>query len=161
MVIEAVLTDMDKVGSIAGGGRYDNLVEAFLPDKVIPAVGFSVGIERIFAILEEKSNESRTRTTATDVLVASVGPNLLSERFKICSELWSKDIKTEFLYYAEPKLKKQLDYANTNQIPWVIIIGEDEQKEKVVKVKNMSNSEEQKIKRASLVEEMKKLIGKP
>jgi len=159
MVMEAVLTDVDKVGSIAGGGRYDNLVEAFLPDKVIPAVGFSVGIERIFAILEEKSTESRT--TATDVLVASVGPNLLSERFKICSELWSKDIKTEFLYYVEPKLKKQLDYANTNQIPWVIIIGEDEQKEKVVKLKNMSNSEEQKIKRISLVEEIQKLIGKP
>lgn len=59
LIYEAVLTDTDKVGSIAGGGRYDGLVGMFSA-KNIPAVGVSIGIERIFSILEEKAKEDKT-----------------------------------------------------------------------------------------------------
>ena len=70
LIYEAVLTDTDKVGSIAGGGRYDGLVGMF-SNKSIPAVGVSVGIERIFAILEEKAkNDPTIRATETQILVA-------------------------------------------------------------------------------------------
>ena len=63
LIYEAVLTDSDKVGSIAGGGRYDELVGMF-SSKSIPAVGVSIGIERVFAILEEKA-EGKVRATET------------------------------------------------------------------------------------------------
>jgi histidyl-tRNA synthetase len=70
LIYEAVLTDTDKVGSIAGGGRYDGLVGMF-SNKSIPAVGVSVGIERIFSILEEKAkNDPTIRATETQILIA-------------------------------------------------------------------------------------------
>jgi histidyl-tRNA synthetase len=70
LIYEAVLTDTNRVGSIAGGGRYDGLVGMF-SGKQIPAVGVSVGIERVFAILEEKSKDDYTvRPTETQILIA-------------------------------------------------------------------------------------------
>jgi histidyl-tRNA synthetase len=70
LIYEAVLTDTDRVGSIAGGGRYDGLVGMF-SNKPIPAVGVSIGIERVFAILEEKSKDDYTvRETETQILIA-------------------------------------------------------------------------------------------
>ena len=70
LIYEAVLTDENKVGSIAGGGRYDGLVGMFSA-KDIPAVGVSIGIERVFAILEEKAkSQASTRPTKTQILVA-------------------------------------------------------------------------------------------
>ena len=88
LIYEAVLTDTDRVGSIAGGGRYDGLVGMF-SSKNIPAVGVSVGIERIFAILEEKAkNDASMRATETQILIASIGKNMVAERLRICNELW-------------------------------------------------------------------------
>ena len=98
LIYEAVLTDTDKVGSIAGGGRYDGLVGMF-SSKSIPAVGVSIGIERIFSILEERSKADNTiRSTETMILIASIGKGMTGERLKICSELWQKGIKAETLY---------------------------------------------------------------
>ena len=91
------------LGSIAGGGRYDGLVGMF-SGKNIPAVGVSVGIERIFAILEEKARKDPSvRATETQILIAQIGKNLASERLKICSELWANGIKAETLYNDNPK----------------------------------------------------------
>jgi histidyl-tRNA synthetase len=68
LIYEAVLTDTDRVGSIAGGGRYDKLVGMF-SGKDIPAIGVSIGIERVFSILEEKMAQE-TRATTTQIMVA-------------------------------------------------------------------------------------------
>lgn len=68
LIYEAVLTDTDRVGSIAGGGRYDGLVGMF-SGKDIPAIGVSIGIERVFSILEEKL-QGQCRATSTQVMVA-------------------------------------------------------------------------------------------
>jgi histidyl-tRNA synthetase len=76
LIYEAVLTDTDRVGSIAGGGRYDGLVGMF-SGKAIPAVGVSIGIERIFSILEEKmKNDLTIRPTETQILIASIGKDM-------------------------------------------------------------------------------------
>ena len=86
LIYETVLTDTDKVGSISGGGRYDNLVGMF-SGKQIPAVGVSIGIERIFNILEEKYKDSPDiRSVETEVLVAGIGKNLTKERFRVINE---------------------------------------------------------------------------
>jgi histidyl-tRNA synthetase len=98
LIYEAVLTDTDRVGSIAGGGRYDGLVGMF-SNKPIPAVGVSIGIERVFAILEEKSKDDYTvRETETQIMIAQIGKNLIGDRMKILNDLWSLNIKAETVY---------------------------------------------------------------
>ncbi|XP_015776106.1 PREDICTED: histidine--tRNA ligase, cytoplasmic-like [Acropora digitifera] len=83
------------VGSVAGGGRYDNLVGMFAKGRKVPCVGVSIGIERIFSILEAQAqlNGQKIRTSKTQVLVASGQKNLLEERMKLASELWDAGLK--------------------------------------------------------------------
>ncbi len=86
MIFEAVLEGAN-VGSIAGGGRYDGLVGMF-SGKNIPSVGGSIGIERIFNILEKRALESNSiRQSSTDVLVCTVGNGLVIEKLKVVQEL--------------------------------------------------------------------------
>jgi histidyl-tRNA synthetase len=129
VIYEAVLVDGEtKVGSIAAGGRYDNMVGQFA-GKDIPAVGVSIGIERVMAIMEAKARESTTtaaRRNKTDVLVTSIGPNLLPHRIRLCSALWAVNIKAEFPYAENPKFQKQLTQALECGVPLLVIIGEDE-----------------------------------
>ena len=87
------------MGSIAGGGRYDELVGSmfkFSGIEQVPCVGFSIGIERIFTIMEERAKqggEHAVRTLQTDVLVVSAQKGLLQDRMKICNILWEEKIK--------------------------------------------------------------------
>lgn len=88
------------VGSIAGGGRYDNLVGMFDPKhKQVPCVGVSIGIERIFAVLEAQlsSSNSKVRTTEVELYVASAQKNLFENRMKLCQELWDGGFKVRIL----------------------------------------------------------------
>nr|XP_032624768.1 histidine--tRNA ligase, cytoplasmic-like [Chelonoidis abingdonii] len=88
--------ELGSVGSVAGGGRYDGLVGMFDPKgRKVPCVGVSIGIERIFSILEQKveASEEKIRTTETQVLVAAAQKKLLEERLKLISELWDSGIK--------------------------------------------------------------------
>ena len=161
LIYETVLTDTDKVGSISGGGRYDNLVGMF-SGKQIPAVGVSIGIERIFNILEEKYKDSaEIRSVETEVFVASIGKNMTKERLKVLNELWDNEIKAEILYNENPRMDKQMDYVLNNRIPFMIFIGENELKENKLKIKCMANSIEKMIERDRLIEEIKNLKGKP
>jgi len=158
LIYEAVLTDSDRVGSIAGGGRYDELVGMF-SSKSIPAIGVSIGIERVFAILEEKAaSDKHIRATETQILVASVGKDMQKERLRVCSELWKAGVKAETNYKDNPKPRDQLDYAFDNGIPLVIWIGEEEVKNGVVKVKQLNSKEEEFVKREELVSKVKELI---
>ena len=104
LIYEAVLTDTDRVGSIAGGGRYDGLVGMF-SGKVVPAVGVSVGIERVFSILEEKAG-AEVRATSTQIFVAQASKNLTAERMKLLSEFWKNGIAAETLISDNPKAAK-------------------------------------------------------
>ena len=134
LIFEAVLIGAN-VGSIAGGGRYDHLVGMF-SNKEIPAVGGSIGIERLFAILEEKyKDDPSIRCNMTEVLVASIGGGMAGHRLALCSELWGKKINAETLYNDNPKPQKQLSYALENGIPMMIFLGEDEIKANKAKIK--------------------------
>lgn len=84
------------LGSIAGGGRYDNLVGMFdSRNKNVPCVGVSIGVERIFSVLESQnvSRNTKVRTTEVEVYVASAQKNLLEERMRVCRQLWDGGIK--------------------------------------------------------------------
>ena len=84
------------MGSVAGGGRYDNLVGMFDPKgRKVPCVGISIGIERVFSLMEAKvmSQEKKVRTTDTQIFVASAQKNLVEERMKLCKELWDSKFR--------------------------------------------------------------------
>jgi histidyl-tRNA synthetase len=84
----------DAVGSIAGGGRYDELVGMFDPKgRKVPCVGVSIGVERIFSLLEARGADQSLRANTVEVYVASAQKNMLEERMKICNQLWSAGIK--------------------------------------------------------------------
>lgn len=147
------------VGSVAGGGRYDGLVGMFDPKgRKVPCVGVSIGIERIFSIMEQKAEASdeKIRTTETQVLVAAAQKKLLEERMKLIAELWNAGIKAELLYKKNPKLLNQLQYCEETGIPLVAIIGEQELKDGVVKLRDVSTREEVDVSRQNLVEEIQR-----
>ncbi|CAD6193506.1 unnamed protein product [Caenorhabditis auriculariae] len=149
------------VGSVAAGGRYDGLVGMFSPKANVPCVGVSFGIERLFAIKEARqAAQSVLRTSETEVFVASAQKNLLKERMKICKELWDDGIKAEFAYKANPKLLTQLQYCEERKIPLVIIIGEREIQEKIVKLRNVASREEEDVPLSSLANAIREKISK-
>lgn len=131
------------VGSVAAGGRYDNLVGMFSGKAQIPCVGISFGVDRIFSITEarmaaDKSAE-QVRNNETEVYLMAFGgkgfTGLVKERMKLCSMLWKAGIKAEFLYKVKPKLQNQFKAAEVNDTPLSVIIGEDEIAQGKVKLK--------------------------
>lgn len=145
VIYEAVLLDPSVgVGSIAAGGRYDNLVGMFAAaGTVVPCVGVSIGVERVFAIMEERARAeagSGLVSTPVSVLVCAIPStkfDMTSERMKVCSELWSANISAEMLYAVDPKLQKQVTVAAEGNIPYVVVLGEDELSKGEVQVKDM------------------------
>jgi histidyl-tRNA synthetase len=93
--------------------------------------------------------------------VAAIGKNLTKERYKIVNELWDKGVKAEILYNENPRMDKQMDYACDNRIPFIIFIGENEVKEKKIKVKCMANASEVLFTRDNYIEEILKLRMDP
>ncbi|KAM3612073.1 uncharacterized protein V6R79_002283 [Siganus canaliculatus] len=147
------------VGSVAAGGRYDGLVGMFDPKgRKVPCVGVSIGIERIFSIMEQKmeSSAEKVRTTEVQVMVASAQKNLLEEKLKLITELWNAGIKAELMYKKNPKLLSQLQYCEDSGIPLVAILGEQELKDGVVKLRVVATREEINVSRADLECEIKK-----
>uniref|UniRef100_A0A671FJL0 histidine--tRNA ligase n=1 Tax=Rhinolophus ferrumequinum TaxID=59479 RepID=A0A671FJL0_RHIFE len=150
------------VGSVAAGGRYDGLVGMFDPKgHKVPCVGLSIGVERIFSIVEQrmKTFGEKVRTTETQVFVATPQKNFLQERLKLIAELWDAGIKAELLYKNNPKLLTQLHYCENTGIPLVVIIGEQELKEGVIKLRLVASREEVAIKRENLVAEIQKRLS--
>ncbi|XP_053763392.1 histidine--tRNA ligase, mitochondrial isoform X1 [Panthera pardus] len=150
------------VGSVAAGGRYDKLVGMFDPKgHKVPCVGLSIGVERIFSIVEQrmKTFGQKIRTTETQVFVATPQKNFLHERLKLIAELWDAGIKAELLYKNNPKLLTQLHYCEDMGIPLVVIIGEQEMKEGIIKLRSVASREEVAIKRENLVAEIQKRLS--
>ncbi|XP_021266515.1 histidine--tRNA ligase, cytoplasmic-like [Numida meleagris] len=149
------------IAKVAGGGRYDGLVGMFDPKgRKVPCVGVSIGIERIFSILEHriKASGEKVRTTETQVMVATPQKHLLSARLKLISELWDVGIKAEMMYRKDPKLLKQLQYCEDMGIPLVAIIGEEELRDGVVKLRDVATREEVDIPREELAAEIRRRL---
>lgn len=145
------------VGSIAGGGRYDNLVGMFdSKGKQVPCVGVSIGVERIFAVIEARQQKEnlKTRTTEVEVYVASAHKGLHEKRLQVLNELWEGGVKAEHSYKINPKLLVQLQHCEERQIPLVLILGDSELERGVVKLRNVLTREEAEVSREKLVDEI-------
>ncbi|KAF7791075.1 hypothetical protein EIP86_002036 [Pleurotus ostreatoroseus] len=164
------------VGSIAAGGRYDNLVGMFTAAAAgegkkaaqLPCVGISFGLDRVFAILWPKWVERGMRSKDTMAYVMAAGDGLLTERVKLVKELREVGIKADFLYKNKPKLPAQFAAGERDEAPFAIILGGDELKEGLVTVKEQkwefvdgekrkvqSTDQGLKIKRAELIDWLK------
>lgn len=141
-IFEVVLDDKN-IGSLCGGGRYDDLTEIF-GYKDISGIGISFGIERIYQIMNERNLFSDQLLNNEAVLVCSMSEKFMNNSLKVSSLLRKNNIITD-LYPDNPKLKKQLQYANNNGIPYVIIIGEDEVNSKLYTLKNMKTGSQEKL----------------
>ena len=130
------------VGSVAAGGRYDELVGMFSGKSQIPCVGISFGVDRIFSITKARMEaHDGVRSTEVDVFVMAFGgkgfTGLLKERMHITKILWDAGIKAEFSYKQKPKLPAQFKMAEQGGIPFAVILGEEEQAGGKVKIKEM------------------------
>lgn len=132
------------VGSIAAGGRYDELVGMFSGKQTVPCVGISFGVERIFSITKsrmEAEGNKALRTNEVDVFVMAFGgkgfDGLLPQRMEVAKRLWDAGIKAEFSWKVKPKLPQQFKAAETNGVPFALILGEDELKAGQCKLKEM------------------------
>lgn len=133
------------VGSVAAGGRYDELVGMFSGKTQIPCVGISFGVDRIFSItkarMEADKGAAAVRSTEVDVFVMAFGgkgfTGLLKERMQVTKTLWDAGIKAEFAYKQKPKLPAQFKSAEQSGIPFAVILGDDEQALGKVKIKEM------------------------
>ncbi len=134
-VFEASLDDAPEFGSVFGGGRYDGLVERFLGRK-IPAVGASIGVDRLFAAMEKLGLHELAPSTAK-VIVTVMEPSRLVEYQKLTREIRQAGINAEMYLGDEKSLGKQLQYANRQQIPLAVIIGSDEFAKGEVTIKNL------------------------
>ena len=136
--------------SIGGGGRYDKIIGDFIGDgKEYPACGISFGLDAIFEILKEKES---LKSTNTDVYMIPMENKI--EAIKIANNLRNNNINVD-IEMNNKKLKKALNYANIESIPFVIIIGDDELKENKVIVKDMVNGTQEKVEIEKIVRKVK------
>ena len=142
----------EKIGSLCGGGRYDDLTEIF-GYKNISGIGISFGIERIYQIMNEKGLFPKNIINSKTILVSSLSEEFMTNSLKLASKLRENNIKTD-LYPDNPKLKKQLQYANNNSIPYVVIIGEDEVKSNLFTLKNMVSGKQEKLSLEEIISEI-------
>ncbi len=138
-----------QIGSITGGGRYDNLTGIFgLPN--VSGVGISFGADRIYDVLTELNLFPAALQSSTQVLFAAFGQDELRYALRWAKELRANGIAVEV--YPEPaKMKKQMGYADTKQIPFVAIVGGDEMAQNKVMLKNMTSGEQELMELGELV----------
>lgn len=150
-VYETFLNEYRSLGSVCSGGRYDNLAE-YYTDKKMPGVGVSIGLTRLFYQLNELQAIKQKQKSIAKVLVIPMTENI-EKALEIATSLRKENIPTE-IYLEEKKIKAKMKYANHLEIPYVILVGEDEIKNNVVTLKNMVTGEQETI---HLVEAMNKL----
>jgi len=148
MIVEVKAPASVKMGSIGGGGRYDDLTGLFgLPG--LSGVGISFGVDRIYDVLEELQLFPATAQQSTQVLFFNLDANTSATAFAMLMQLRERGIASE-LFHEPAKMDKQMKYANKRGIPYVIIMGESEIQEGVLSVKNMITGEQTKIKKEEL-----------
>jgi histidyl-tRNA synthetase len=146
-IIEVKSKDVS-IGSICGGGRYDNLTGVFGMEGV-SGVGISFGADRIYDVLNQLDLFNDIRVSSTQALVVNFGKQEIQYALKILDQLRSLVVSTE-LYPDPVKLKKQMSYADAKKIPYILIAGEDEIKNNCITVKIMSTGEQKTILLADL-----------
>ena len=151
-VYETFLNEYRELGSVCSGGRYENLAE-YYTDKKLPGVGVSIGLTRLFYKLNELNLIKAKKKSISDVLIIPMIEDL-TVPIEIASELRKSDIKTE-IYLNNKKLKAKFKYADKLEIPYVVVIGEDEIEENKYKLKDMKTGNEQLVDISQMIKILK------
>ena len=138
-VYETFLNDYRELGSVCSGGRYENLAENYT-DKKLPGVGVSIGLTRLFYKLNELNIIKADKKSISDILIIPMTENM-SVPLELGTELRKLKVNTE-IYLNNKKIKAKMKYADKLDIPYVIVIGDDEIANNTIKVKNMETGEE-------------------
>ncbi len=145
-IFEVISTDFS--GSLGGGGRYDNLVGMF-SNRQVPAVGFSLGLERILLLMEERQMFPTLQLTA-QVMVCILPATPLPPAVGLASRLRGAGITVE-VYPEQSKLKRQLSTADAQQIPYALILGPDEVERRRYTLKDLTTGEQQSLDEDDLI----------
>ena len=140
-VYETILDEYPRLGSICSGGRYENLT-AYYTDQKLPGIGISIGLTRLFSQLKEKDLITENKRSLTQVLVIPFDRKDMQYTLSLASKIRTAGINTD-IYYQDKKMKMKLNYANRLNIPYVILIGEDEIKLNKATLKNMETGEQE------------------
>ncbi len=142
-VYETTLLDHPEIGSVCSGGRYDNLAE-YYTDRQLPGVGISIGLTRLFYVLNEQGMLNTARNIApADVLVIPMTEDM-SHAIALSTRLRDAGIRVQ-LYTEQKKFKAKMSYADKIGVPYAVFVGEDEVKENVVACKDMVTGEQTKL----------------
>ncbi len=150
-IFEVVANDV-KMGSICGGGRYDDLTGIF-GLKDVSGVGISFGADRIYDVLNELDGFPKSSIKGTQVLILNFGDEEEVEAVKIVNILRNNNIASE-LYPENNKMKKQMNYANNNNIPYVILAGSKELSSGLLTLKNMESGEQKSLSIDAIINEI-------
>ena len=157
-VYETVLLDHPEVGSICSGGRYDDLA-GYYTNKSLPGVGISIGLTRLFYILQEQNMISDAVLTApADVLILPMTDDL-SAAVALASELRAGGLRVQ-IYSEKKKFKAKIGYADKLGIPFVIFLGEDEVAQHVCALKNMATGVQEAVTSAAALETIRAEIAR-
>ena len=156
IILEVSSPDSVSVGSIAGGGRYDDLIQSGSNDN-LSGFGLSFGFDRIYLILEELNLFPDTIDNQKTFLFINFDNNISEQILNSITNLRYQGIICE-LYPSDVKIKKQLDYANKKNFDYVVLIGEDEVNNDSFVLKNMNSGEQNSYKMNTIEDEIKKLI---
>ena len=142
-VYETTMLDHPEIGSICSGGRFDNLAE-YYTDKKLPGVGISIGLTRLFFVLEDQGYlNDQLNTAPADALILPMTEDL-SAAIALATQLRSAGVRTQ-LYGEQKKFKQKMSYADKLGVPYVIFLGEEEIASGVTAVKNMRTGEQVKV----------------
>ena len=157
--IYETVVEEPKIGSITGGGRYDELIGSF-SRQGYPATGTSFGIERIIDVMEEFDMfPAAVGKTVTQVLVTVFDAELVQESLKLATLLRQDGIRTE-VYCRSTRLSTQIKYADTKGIPYAVILGSDEVEAGTVAIRDLASREQQVVPREKLVECIQEWINR-
>lgn len=164
VILEAVLLGQkpgQEVGSVAGGGRYDNLVGMFSSSGTqIPCVGASVGIERLFALIEAKAKAAGPiKTSPVQVFVAAAGGDCFDERMKMLQRMWDADLPAEMSMKRKVKPLDQFNYCEKNGIPLAVVLGPGELERGVCKIRRISDRFECEVALDQVEEKVRELLN--
>ncbi|MEY8402164.1 histidine--tRNA ligase [Oscillospiraceae bacterium 44-34] len=139
-VYETTMLDHPEIGSICSGGRYDNLAE-YYTDKQLPGVGISIGLTRLFFVLEDQGYLNDALNTApADVLILPMTEDM-GPAISLATQLRTAGVRTQ-IYGEQKKFKQKMNYADKLGVPYVMFLGEDEIKQDKVSLKDMRSGEQ-------------------
>ena len=156
-VYETTMLDHPEIGSICSGGRYDNLAE-YYTDKQLPGVGISIGLTRLFFVLEDQGYlNDKLNTAPADVLILPMTEDM-GPAIALSTQLRTAGVRTQ-IYGEQKKSKQKMNYADKLGVPYVIFLGEDEIKQDKVSLKNMRSGEQELLPTGEAVEKIVTSIG--